>query len=49
MTTPDFLSFARLMNGVCASCGKINAHDGSPRCDCVQQERDPAAVREQEA
>lgn len=26
---------ARLMNGICAKCGSINAHDGKPRCNCV--------------
>lgn len=33
-TAVDFIGYARLMNGVCAFCGTIRAHDGSPRCAC---------------
>ena len=33
----DFLAYARLMNGVCPSCGTINAQDGTPRCECEER------------
>jgi hypothetical protein len=29
------LGYARLMNGVCPKCGKINDHLGKPRCSCA--------------
>jgi hypothetical protein len=33
-TAADFITYARLMNGSCAKCGKVYAHDGTPRCKC---------------
>lgn len=34
----DFLAYARLHNGACPQCGKIKAHDGTPRCPCLSEE-----------
>jgi hypothetical protein len=34
----DFLLFAKFMNGTCPKCGRINAHDGTPRCDCEKKQ-----------
>ena len=39
MKTPsvaDFITYARLMNGVCEKCGKVKTHDKKLRCKCEE-------------